>query len=111
MLQREFALDVQGPRRIRYEEPDIADNKGSGRVIWAWPMQAGVYMQQGYDDSKPSKTAEVLNMTPPDRSAPLWRVYQHAKANNCIEDFKSKFLIDNVLGVIMDNSLIVKDLT
>ena len=41
----------------------------------------------------------------------LEQKFHHAKANNCIDDFKSKFLIDNVLGVIIDNSLIVKDLT
>ena len=37
--------------------------------------------------------------------------FHHAKANNSIDDFKSNFLIDNVLGVIIDNSLIVKDLS
>ena len=41
----------------------------------------------------------------------LGQKFHHAKANNCIDDFKSKFLIDNVLGVIIDNSLTVKDLT
>ena len=41
----------------------------------------------------------------------LEQKFHHAKANNCIDDFESKFLIDNVLGVIIDNSLIVKDLT
>ena len=40
----------------------------------------------------------------------LEQKFHQAKQNNSIDDFKNKFLIDNVLGVIIDNNLIVKDL-